>query len=95
MPEVYVCDPEWCDDGYHVEAPEEIMGWHMPTIDPFEYANYSEYWLFIPEDGDLKVTYQKAWRMPCGVVFMTEPEKRDLASVESQQTPRFAESSGA
>lgn len=81
MAEVYVCDPEWCDDGYHEEAPEEIMGWHMPTLDPYEYGNYSESWLFIPE-GELKVTYQKAWRMPCGVVFIKEPQKQELAAVK-------------
>lgn len=72
---VYLCDPEYCDDGYHVDEPISFMAWHINRGPSFfdEYGSGNNEWTVFPAD-EAEVVCKKAFKMKCGTWFRSMPE---------------------
>lgn len=67
---VYLCNLEWCDDGYHEEEPVEFQAFlFRGDIDEF---NGESLYCFPLDQGEIVTAY----RMPCQTWYArTKPER--------------------
>lgn len=85
---VYICDPECCDEGCHVEDPEPFEAFRMESI-PEEYGNEQGVYLVPLSEGSVTTGY----RMPCKTWFDHKPERMTAlqAYVENAIRPPWEE----
>lgn len=68
--QVYICDPEWCDEGCHVQEPEPFDAFRFEG-DFEEYGNGEGVFLVPLTEGQ----FTKGYRMPCRTWFDHKPER--------------------
>lgn len=80
---VYLCNPEWCEDGFHEDFDEVFVAFFAKNVDVEELTN---------EDGDVCIPLSKgdirvAYKMPCGTWWANRP---NLMTVERARERLFA-----
>lgn len=83
---VWMCDIEWCDEGYHVEGPEEFDAFRFDG-DVEEYSGDGIHLIPLSEG---QIT--KGYRFRCGTWFDYKPPRKTEAEArrENGQEPLAA-----
>lgn len=77
---VYLCNPEWCDDGFHVEDPEPFEAFLFKG----DVEEFSSDWChcFPLSEGEIITAY----RMPCRTWFKSKPERMTVLQAKEKLT---------
>lgn len=70
---VYICNLEWCDEGYHVEPPEMFPA--LYTKADIEEFGGDDGHLIPLNEGELRMGY----RFPCGTWWAKDPRRMTYA----------------
>lgn len=76
---VYVCNPEWCDDYFHVEEPELFQAFLFHG-DVDEFSGDSSY-CFPLSEGEVITAY----RMPCLTWYVAKPQRMTVKEASEHQ----------
>lgn len=75
---VYLCDSEWCDEGFHIEPPVAFDAFAFRgDVDEFSGDGF---YMFPIKEGRLTV----AWRMPCKTWFVNKPKKMTVLEAKEK-----------
>ena len=63
--QAYLCSPEGCDDGWHLDDPEKRPGWYIDSGDLIEFQSFDCDAFLIPSGEGVTVKEIEVWIFPC------------------------------